>query len=621
MTRRILATALGVLLLLDALRVFLPSLITIFGDAGSTSPALLGGFALAWFAAGLVAAVVGRYTYGGVIRAAGAAALLAGHLALLFTDGGQPQLYAAAVAVAGGYWYVTGDALSGARLAATDKTPPRLVGSWHAVGVTAGLAAGTVLDTLLRTEDLIWRTGAGWLLLRIALLGAFAVAALATVALRAPAGAPAKRYWSAVGPAILLYGVLTGATARAGAGTMPAPLAVGLVAGAGVLAVLVAARPRLTGTAWVPAVALPVLVLATFPTTGGGLAPWYGPVAQALGALALAGCLGWAGLPASGAGSLWRGLAAGGGLFGAGALLFGYYAAYDASIGFPNGILLLVAALWIGAAAAPWRPVRATVRQRPATIVAIPVVAVLAGVAGALVVPSLPAVADASGSRLRLVTYNIRMGFDLRGRFAVADVADALAAQHPDVVLLNEVDRGWFLNGGHDDLVAVARRLHLRYEFGPAADQVWGDAVLTRLPVRQVRRVALPDEGPTGAGALAVTVSLGDTDLAVAATHFQPDGDTPPQAQARAAARLVRTLGPRVVLAGDLNAAPGSPALATLESAGLSEQRSVPSYPSNHPVKHIDHVYATNAVTVSDTVAVRTTASDHVPVAVDLEVR
>jgi len=641
MTRRILATALGVLLLTDALRVFLPSLITIFGDAGTTPPTVLGGFALAWFAAGLVAAVAGRFVLGGVIRAVGAAVLLAGHVALTFTDGGEPQLYAAAGAVAGGLWYLTGDALSGARLGAGDRTQPRTLGAWHAVGVTAGLAGSTVLHALLDTEDLVWRPGAGWLVLRLALLAAFGATMLASVGLRTPAGAPPRRYWSALGPAILLYGVLTGATARAGAGTMPAPLAVGLVAGCGVLAVLIAARPRRTGTAWLPAVALPVLVLATFPTTAGGQATWYGPVAQALGALALAGCLGWAGQPASSAGSLWRGLAAGAGMFGAGALLFGYYAAYDADLGFPNGLLLLVAALWVGAAVAPWRPVPVPARRgrpapagdepvrpraaggrryRPATGAVIGALAVLAGLAGALVVPSPPAVAHAPTTRIRLVTYNIRMGFDVRGRFAVADAASVLAAQHPDVVLLNEVDRGWFLNGGHDDLVALARRLRMRYEFAPAADPVWGDAVLTRLPIRQVRRVALPHEGPTGAGALAVRVALPGTDLAVVATHFQPAGG-PPMAQARAAAALVRTLGARVVFAGDLNAVPGSPALATLRAAGLREERAVPTSPVRHPTRSIDHVYATDAVTVTGETAVPSTASDHLPVAADLEVR
>ncbi len=640
------ADALGVLLLVGALRVFLPSLITIYGDAGSTPPGQLGGFALLWFCAGLLAALLGRVVGPRTVRYTGAVLLAAGWLALAGTDGGQPQLYLSGVAVAGGIAYLTGGP--------ADRAP---------VGLVTGLAAGTVLHAVLGTDDLVWRTGALAGAAQI-LLG---LTFLATVLLSRPAGGhgvPA-RYLAAVGPALLLYGVLTGATARAGAGTLPAPVAVGLVTAAGVAAVLLAARPRLTGTPWLPALALPVLVALMFPTVthGGvpGLAAWYGPFAQSLAALALAGCLGWAAnrtpndgprpdpphTPADSAGSatLRHGLAAGAGFLGCGGLLFGYYAAYDADLGFPNGILLLVAALWLAMATAPWRtgpwrtgPWRAASDgsdgSAPAARagVLVPAVtlilAVAAGAGAALAVPGPgPGPAHIGGGRatassaVRLVTYNIRMGFDLRGRFAVHRVADALRAQHPDVVLLNEVDRGWLLNGGHDDLALLAERLDLPYVFSPAADPVWGDAVLTRLPVRRVRAVPLPAEGPTGAQALGVVLDVGGRQLGVVATHFQPDGNRPALRQARAAAALLRQLGDRVVLAGDLNSLPGSPAIAVLRDAGLVTDRAPASYPADRPVKHIDHILTSSGVLSRDVVAVGTTASDHVPVAVTLEIR
>ncbi|MEU3455771.1 hypothetical protein ABZ671_19550 [Micromonospora sp. NPDC006766] len=45
------ALALGVVILLDVLRIWLPSVITIFGQAAGTPAELLGAFALAWFLA------------------------------------------------------------------------------------------------------------------------------------------------------------------------------------------------------------------------------------------------------------------------------------------------------------------------------------------------------------------------------------------------------------------------------------------------------------------------------------------------------------------------------------------------------------------------------------------
>ena len=611
---RTVADALGVLLLIGALRVFLPSLITVYGDAGSTPPGQLGGFALLWFCAGLLAALLGRAVGTRAVRYLGAALLAAGWLALIGTDGGQPQLYLSGLAVAGGLAYLTS-------------------GPARPVGLVAGLGAATVLHAVLGTDDLVWRpgplAGAAQILLGLAFL-----AAVLSAPSGSGSGVPA-RYRAAVGPALLLYGVLTGATARAGAGTLPAPLAVGLVTGAGVVAVLLAARPRSTGTPWLPALALPALVALTFPTVTHagipGLAAWYGPLAQALAALALAGCLGWAARLAPTAGSppgpesLRHILAGGAGFLGCGILLFGYYAAYDADLGFPNGLLLLVAAFWLAAAAAPWRTgndrTPAAGRTSRSAVALVLALAVLAGGGGALAVPAPHPAPAAGADTVRLVTYNIRMGHDLRGRFALDRVADALRAQHPDVVLLNEVDRGWLLNGGHDDLTLLADRLDLPYVFSPAADPVWGDAVLTRLPVRQVRAVPLPAEGPTGAQALGVVLDLGGRQLGVVATHFQPDAGRPPLRQARAAAALVRQLGDRVVLAGDLNSLPDSPAVAVLREAGLRTDRAPASFPADHPVKHIDHILTSSGVLSRDLVAVRSTASDHVPVAVTLEIR
>ncbi|MDM4777950.1 hypothetical protein QTS76_01515 [Micromonospora sp. b486] len=81
------------------------------------------------------------------------------------------------------------------------------------------------------------------------------------------------------------------------------------------------------------------------------------------------------------------------------------------------------------------------------------------------------------------------MGFGLDGRLDLDAVARELRGA--DVVLLSEVDRGWWLNGGHDTLALLAGRLEMPYVFAPAADPVWGDAVLSRFPMRsgQTRRL------------------------------------------------------------------------------------------------------------------------------------
>jgi endonuclease/exonuclease/phosphatase family metal-dependent hydrolase len=231
---------------------------------------------------------------------------------------------------------------------------------------------------------------------------------------------------------------------------------------------------------------------------------------------------------------------------------------------------------------------------------------------------------------VRLVSYNVRMGYDLRGRFDPKDLAGAVRAQHPDVVVLNEVDRGWMINGGHDLLQLIADDLGMPYVFAPAADEVWGDAVLTRLPIVSVHseRVSGPDS-PTGAAALAVVLQLDSgQQLGVLATHLQPDGSgAVPLAQARRVGELATRLEAKnraVVLAGDLNAEPGSPQLTALGPGfidALRAGRPLPTYPSDHPTQQLDHVFTTPELVASNIQVPASTASDHRPVAVTLAPR
>lgn len=255
--------------------------------------------------------------------------------------------------------------------------------------------------------------------------------------------------------------------------------------------------------------------------------------------------------------------------------------------------------------------------------------AAVAGVAALLLVdggrwgPVDPPAGPAT--ELRVVAYNVRMGFGLDGRFDPHALAAVIADQRPDVVLLSEVDRGWLLNGGHDDLAVLANRLRLPSLFAPAADAVWGDAVLTRLPVRSARTVVLPTDGPTGAQALGAVLDTGAGEVAVVSTHLQP-GSADGIEQARAVGALARELaagGRPVVLGGDLNTQPGEPAFqALLGSGGLTDAlagvRPLATSPADAPAKQIDHVLVTPGITAADAVAPRSTASDHLAVAVTL---
>jgi endonuclease/exonuclease/phosphatase family metal-dependent hydrolase len=615
--------------------VFLPSLITIFGRAGDTPAELIGLYALAWFLGAFVAVGVARLVGARWVGLAGAVLLAGGRLGLQFTDGGSAQLYLASATLLAGLAWLVATAIE-----TVDQRP-------FAVGLVWGLALATGLHAALDTVDLMWRSG----VLPIVLLAVEVVAFLLTLgrgeAQRTTAflGSPvttsgAPRAWFMVGPALLLWGLYAGNTAHAGASAGWSRSAGALVVAlAAVAATVVVAQPRRwTGHPLVPAVVL-LLTSGAFAigavTVDGvhGVAPWWTVPAQASGALALAGCLGWAATthlrtpavdaPPRAAHPYRRGLALAGGFLLFMVLTFAYYAAYD--LGVTNDYVPPLLAIVIGALA-----VIGAERRAPAA--ASGSRTVLAAVAGGVVVAL--AVAGASQWRplntapepptdgLRVAAYNIRMGFGLSGRLTVAEQAEALRALRPNVIVMSEIDRAWLLNGGHDDLRLIADRLGMSFVWAPAADEVWGDALLTNLPVTSVRNHVLPKGGPTGAQALEVGLRWKNRTVTVIATHLQPPKDWEPLDQVRALADIARAAPKPTIVAGDLNLQPGEPAWNALLEGGLTDAlaaaRPFITIPSPGEPKQIDHILHSGGFTATDPANPDVPWSDHRPIAVTL---
>jgi endonuclease/exonuclease/phosphatase family metal-dependent hydrolase len=600
-SRRASGLAVGVLLFVDVLRVWLPSIITIFGQAASTPAWLLGTFALAWLLGGFAAPPLCRWLGTRHVAAAMAVLLGAARAALLFVHGGQPQLYLASAGLLAGIGWLAATADGGTRVSP---------------GVPLGIAAASVQHALLGMVDLSWRTSWWAWLLGLAEVGVFLCLSPAhRDSPESPAGG-----WFIVGPALLLAGMLAVSPAlnSAALSYLGSPfadtgrpfLAIPVSIAGALLFLWSAVGPlqRLRIAAGLGLVASTVV----FAYADGR---WL-PVAVLLAAPSLGACVGLAAQRAKHHGYA---LVSGMVVFGIAAVA--YYASYD--IGYPNQWVPVAVGLAVAVYA--WSsPSPATVTVvRPAVVAtAVVVLGVLTGLAG---------VARPSGDRpgpdqprLRLVTYNIRMGFGLNGRFDPDALAQAIAAERPDVVTLSEVDRAWLLNGGHDDLALLARRLDMHSYFAPAADSVWGDAILTRLRVGMVRSMILPAAGaPTGAQALGVTVPVAGREWTVVATHLQPPPDGSPDAQARAVTEFAKSFGGGpTVIAGDLNITPASSTMGLFRDAGLADGlapfRPAPTFPADRPVKEIDHVLVFGGLRVTDVRVGTTTASDHAPVSVTL---
>ena len=239
----------------------------------------------------------------------------------------------------------------------------------------------------------------------------------------------------------------------------------------------------------------------------------------------------------------------------------------------------------------------------------------------------------------RIVTYNVHRCVGNDRRLDVSRVAAVLAALNPDIVALQELDVGRRRTNHVDQAHEIAELLEMACHFHPAfrvEEELYGDAILTSLPERLVKRGALPGHPRMPAleprGALWVEVEVDGRPVQVINTHL---GLVPREQQIQAAHLAgAAWLGHEdcrfpVILLGDFNATASSVVYRTLtrelKPARRLARRKLPNatFPSPLPVLRIDHVFVSPEIEVQEISApydpLTRVASDHLPLVMDFE--
>lgn len=631
--RLLVAGALLTAVLLQVVRVWLPSLVLVPVPDGRVPGLVLTAvaavcLALPVTAAGLLPVV--RTARALLVTGGG---LVLARLVLQLTDGGWPQLGAASVGTVAGALALVAWAVR------TDGHTGRLA-------LLIGIVADAVTHLALGTLDLVWRQGAGGLLVVIALVLATWVATVRAatsppVDTTASGTSPGPAWpWLAIGPALVLVFMVSAVPGRAALGTgwSPSGLA-GVLAGAHVLGVVAAlAGPRL-GAVPCGTVGAGLVLLGT----AGALQPAGALTAVAQVVLAVGTGLAIGGLAnVSGRADARRTAITVAGSWLLAVLLVAVSHAWPELPTRVDGrYLLVLAAALLGALAlggarrATPMAARAPRPRRVLTAAAtIAAVGLLTAAATALTLPR-PAPwpgpddepADATsvptgGAEVAVALLNVQSGYDERARYAPLAQADALASMGPDLVALNEVDRGWLLTGGNDTLRLLADRFGREPLFSPTGAHLTGHALLTDLPVDEAQSSRLPRGlRSAGEGLLSTVVELDDgRPLAVLSTQLHRDEAQADvrRRQARAVAAEVARLRGRdieVVLLGDLQAEPRDAELEPLEDLlSHAVPRGHATWPARRPQRQLDHIMVSPGVQVVSWEVGDQRISDHLPV-------
>lgn len=235
-------------------------------------------------------------------------------------------------------------------------------------------------------------------------------------------------------------------------------------------------------------------------------------------------------------------------------------------------------------------------------------------------------------SSVRVMTYNIHHAEGLDKKLDVERIAGIINGQRPDIVALQEVDKG-VERTAKRDLPAELSKLtgmscvfsnNYHYQGGE-----YGNAVLTRLPIKSStnQHFKMLREGEQR-GILQLVLDAHGEELVFMNTHidFRQD-DTERLANVKEIEAIMKDLrGRTVVLCGDFNDTPGSRTYQGLsamfiDSWTVSGKGEGFTIPADNPRKRIDYIWISKSshLRPKRMEVLRTEASDHLPIVADLE--
>jgi endonuclease/exonuclease/phosphatase family metal-dependent hydrolase len=229
-------------------------------------------------------------------------------------------------------------------------------------------------------------------------------------------------------------------------------------------------------------------------------------------------------------------------------------------------------------------------------------------------------------SVVRVLTYNIRHCEGTDHKVDLERIAELINRENPDIVALQEVDRGVLRSSRIDEPAELAKLTgmtayfdrNIFYQGGE-----YGNAVLTRLPIKSKKnthyKMLRPNEQR---GVLQLHLDVHGKDLLFMDTHIDYRADDAERViNVDELKRIVAAAGKTpIILCGDFNDHPGSRTHTQMKTF-LSDtwemigQGDGFSYPSDNPSGRIDYMWITkDSIEPLKIEVLQSDASDHDPV-------
>jgi endonuclease/exonuclease/phosphatase family metal-dependent hydrolase len=246
---------------------------------------------------------------------------------------------------------------------------------------------------------------------------------------------------------------------------------------------------------------------------------------------------------------------------------------------------------------------------------------------------ALPASAGLANKALRVMTYNIHVGVGMDKKLDLQRIADVINRERPDLVGLQEVDRGVKRTEARDEIDELAKMTNMHFAFAHNLDYQggqYGVAILSRLPIDAIdhRKYENRREAERR-GMIRVEVNFEGKTINFVTTHLDYQFEDGRLFEAEQMLKFLHDIKGPLIVVGDLNDEPAGKTY-RLMSQGFDDAwvRSRTkdlglTYPADKPVKRIDYVFTrqSDRLKIKKAWVVNTLASDHLPLVASLELK
>ena len=230
---------------------------------------------------------------------------------------------------------------------------------------------------------------------------------------------------------------------------------------------------------------------------------------------------------------------------------------------------------------------------------------------------------------LRVMTYNIHVGVGMDKKLDLQRIADVINRERPDLVGLQEVDRGVKRTEGKDEIAELAALTRMEYAFAPNLDYQggkYGVAILSRFPIKnRVHRMFENKRESERRGMLLVEVEIDRKPLTFVTTHLDYQFADGRLFETEQLLKFLTGVKEPLIVVADLNDVPSGSAYQLMrtkfEDAWVTSRAKGDgfSYPADKPTKRIDHIFYSKGARAKKAWVVETLASDHIPVVAEVE--